>query len=141
GPDFFRLLDRLGAARSWPTGIAQGVVCAQGRERRCVEAADGGRVLCGGLSGDRLDLVPASLAEFSSLRQHLCWREPVGSYGQAGPRLWLADAGSILLPATSDGSGSSARLHVVDGRVHDVDFPALYRGFCGCARLIDRFQL
>ena len=53
GPGLLRLLDRLGASGSWSGRISQGAVCAQGREHRVDEGADGRRVLCGRLSGNR----------------------------------------------------------------------------------------
>ena len=47
-----------------------------------------------------------------------------GSYGQAGPWLWLAGTDSILLSGITDGSGSGDGFHVVDCCLHHADLPA-----------------
>src|SRR4029077_6112292 len=114
GSGVFWLLDCLGLSGGWSCGVFQGVVCAQGRERRRDEAAEGARVFRSRLSGGRFHFISAGLPEFSSLWQHLCGREFAGGYGQAGPWFWMGGIDPFLFFGITDGFGSGNGFHVVD---------------------------
>ena len=88
GAGVLRLLDRVGASGNRPGGRAQGTVRAQGRNDRAAEGAHDGRVLCGRVPGDRLDPVPAGVAQLPSLRQRLRGREHARNHGHDCARAW-----------------------------------------------------
>ena len=64
-------------------GVAHGPVRAEGRDSGCAEGADGRGVLRGRTAGDRLDPLPARLAQLPTLRQHLRRREHARNDGDA----------------------------------------------------------
>ena len=112
-------LQEVGRARH-----RHGAVRAEGRDDRRAEAADGRRVLRGRLPGDRLDPLPAGLAQLSALRQRLRRREHARNHGHdgAGPRLAAAD--SVLFHGAAGRAGAGDGLHAADRRLHAADLSA-----------------
>ena len=77
----------------------------------------------GDLAEKVLDFIPAHRPPFSSLRQHLCRGEHIGSHDQADAQARLVVAGSVLLPGVAGGLGAGIGFHAVVRGVHVVDLP------------------